>query len=538
MTTKPVKEKTNLNFQNAHCDSHSDTCYGKRELNLLLEISNALFEKTIDLQMVMSLLGNHLGAERILLATLNRSNSLIYFEATYGIDLDEIKNITYKLGEGIIGKVVKTREALVIPKISESYGMLNKTNAPLKIDKEDMSFICVPIRYKYEVLGTLSLHKVYHANLSFENDERLLYIVGSMIGRAVRRIQENMEEIASLKEENSALKANLKERIVPANIKGNSGKMQEVFSLIESVSPTDATVLIRGESGVGKELVAEAIHFNSLRKSKPFIKVNCAALPESLIESELFGHEKGAFTGAATQRIGRFEAANGGTIFLDEVGDIPAPVQVKLLRVLQQREIERLGSSTPVKVDVRIICATNRNLEELITTEAFREDLYYRINVFPVYVPALRERINDIPALADYFIEKYNEKHGKNIKRISASAIDMLMVYHWPGNIRELENCIERACILSQDGVIRSHNLPPTLQNAVSSKSSTTGTLETIIGKLEKQIIQDALISTKGNIAKAAEKMGITERMMGIRLKKYDIDARRFKVQKSTKDEE
>ncbi|MDR3704467.1 MAG: sigma 54-interacting transcriptional regulator [Paludibacteraceae bacterium] len=538
MTTKSLNGKTDLNLQNAHCDSHSDTCYGKRELNLLLEISNALFEKIIDLQMVMSLLGEHLGAERILLATLNRSNSLIYFEATYGIDLDEIKSITYKLGEGIIGKVVKTREALVIPKISESYGMLNKTNAPLKIDKEDMSFICVPIRYKYEVLGTLSLHKVYRTNSNFENDERLLYIVGSMIGRAVRRIQENMEEIASLKEENSALKANLKERIVPANIKGNSGKMQEVFSLIESVSPTDATVLIRGESGVGKELVAEAIHFNSLRKSKPFIKVNCAALPESLIESELFGHEKGAFTGAAAQRIGRFEAANGGTIFLDEVGDIPAPVQVKLLRVLQQREIERLGSSAPVKVDVRIICATNRNLEELIKTEVFREDLYYRINVFPVYVPALRERINDIPALADYFIEKYNEKHGKNIKRISASAIDMLMVYHWPGNIRELENCIERACILSQDGVIRSHNLPPTLQNAVSSKSSTTGTLETIIGKLEKQIIQDALISTKGNIAKAAEKMGITERMMGIRLKKYDIDARRFKAQKSTKDEE
>ena len=223
---------------------------------------------------------------------------------------------------------------------------------------------------------------------------------------------------------------------------------------------------------------------------------------------------------------------------MDEVGDIPAPVQVKLLRVLQQREIERLGSSTPVKVDVRIICATNRNLEELIKTEVFREDLYYRINVFPVYVPALRERINDIPALSDYFIEKYNEKHGKNIKRISASAIDMLMVYHWPGNIRELENCIERACILSQDGVIRSHNLPPTLQNAVSSKSTATGTLETIIGKLEKQIIQDTLISTKGNIAKAAEKMGITERMMGIRLKKYDIDARRFKAQKSTKDEE
>lgn len=526
-----------METEKGHCDAFSDTCYGKRELNLLLEISNALFEKTIDLQLVMSLVGKHLAAERVMLATLNRSNNNIYFEACYGIDLDEIKNVVYKFGEGIIGKVVQTRNALAIPKTSEHAGFLNKTNAPLKIEKDDISFICVPIRYKYEVLGTISLHKVYRKNINFINDERLLYIVGSMIGRAVRRLQENMEEIAMLREENTALKANLKERIAPANLKGNSGKMQEVFSLIESVAPTDATVLIRGESGVGKEMVAEAIHFNSLRKNKPFIKVNCAALPESLIESELFGHEKGAFTGAASQRIGRFEAANGGTIFLDEVGDVPAPVQVKLLRVLQQREIERLGSSTPIKVDVRVICATNRNLEEQIKNDEFREDLYYRINVFPIYVPALRERINDIPVLADYFIDKFNQKHGKDIKRISASAIDMLMVYHWPGNIRELENCVERACILSSDGVIRSHNLPPTLQNAVSSTTATTGTLETILGKLEKQIIQDTLISTKGNITRAAEKMGITERMMGIRLKKYDIDARRFKSQKSKNEE-
>jgi len=524
-------------METEHCNSYSDTCYGKRELNMLLEISNVLFEKTIDLVKVMELLGKHLSAERLLLTTLNRSNSNIYFEATYGINLDEIKNITYKLGEGIIGKVVQTRNAVIIPKTSESHGMMNKTNAPLKIDKDDISFICVPIRYKYEVLGTLSLHKAYKMNINFSNDERILYIVGSMIGRAVRRIQENLEEIAMLKEENNALRGHLKDRIAPPNIKGNSGKMQEVFSLIESVSPTDATVLIRGESGVGKELVAEAIHFSSERKTKPFIKVNCAALPESLIESELFGHEKGAFTGAMTQRIGRFEAANGGTIFLDEVGDIPAAVQVKLLRVLQQKEIERLGSSTPIKVDVRVICATNRNLEELIKKEEFREDLYYRMNVFPIYVPALRERINDIPALADYFIDRYKERNRKDIKRISASAIDMLMVYHWPGNIRELENCIERACILSQDGVIRSHNLPPTLQNAVSSDTTAIGTLETIIGRLEKQIIQDTLISTKGNIAKAAERMGITERMMGIRLKKYDIEAKRFKAQKAKEEE-
>jgi len=394
----------------------------------------------------------------------------------------------------------------------------------------DVSFICTPIRYKDENIGTLSFHKVYIGAVSFDYDMRLLKIVGSMIGRTMRRRQEYAEEMEQLRNENNNLRGELRNRIMPDKIKGNSSKMNEVFSLIESVATTDATVLIRGESGVGKELVADAIHYNSLRKGKPFIKVNCAALPESLIESELFGHEKGSFTGATVQRIGRFEAANGGTIFLDEFGDIPASTQVKLLRVLQEREIERVGSTKPIKVDVRILCATNRNLEDLISKDQFREDLYYRINVFPLYIPSLRDRINDIPVLTDFFIDKFNKRHGKNIKRITASAIDTLMVYHWPGNIRELENCIERACILSSDQVIRTHNLPASLQTAASTETMQSGTLDTILDKMEKQIIMDALISCKGNSAKASEHLGITERMMGIRVKKYDIDTRRFKV--------
>jgi len=346
----------------------------------------------------------------------------------------------------------------------------------------------------------------------------------------MRRRQEYSEEMELLENENKNLRGELRNRIMPDRIKGNSSKMNEVFSLIDSVATTDATVMIRGESGVGKELVADAIHYNSLRKNKPFIKVNCAALPESLIESELFGHEKGSFTGATVQRIGRFEAANGGTIFLDEFGDIPASTQVKLLRVLQEREIERVGGTKPIKVDVRILCATNRNLEDLISKDQFRDDLYYRINVFPVYIPSLRERINDIPVLADFFIDKFNKRHGKNIKRITASAIDTLMVYHWPGNIRELENCIERACILSNDQVIRTNNLPASLQTAITSKTMQSGTLDIILGKMEQQIIMDALILCKGNSAKAAEHLGITERMMGIRIKKYEIEPKRFKV--------
>ena len=288
---------------------------------------------------------------------------------------------------------------------------------------------------------------------------------------------------------------------------------------------------------MGKELIADALHYSSKRSNKPFIKVNCAALPDNLIESELFGHEKGSFTGANNQRIGRFEAADGGTIFLDEFGDIPLSTQVKLLRVIQQKEIERIGSTKSIKVDVRIICATNKNLEEMISNGIFREDLYYRINVFPLYIPALRERLHDIPTLVDHFIEKYNKINNGNIRRITASAIDALLVYHWPGNIRELENCIERCCILSSDGVIHTHNLPPTIQNALSSQTEHSGTLDTILGKIEKQILQDALISTKGNMAKAASSLGITERMMGLRIRKYLIDPKRFKVQNIMFDE-
>lgn len=512
------------------CKFNDPGCYGAKELEVLLELSSLLSNKEVNLDEVIEILARHLKAERILLTILNRETSEIKIEGTYGVSEGEQGNAVYKIGKGIIGRVIEKGETVLLPKIADSKEFLNLTKAPTQINGSDVSFICTPIRYKDEIVGTLSLHKVYNGIQSFDYDVRLLKIVGSMIARTMRRRQEYAEEMEMLRAENQSLKGVLHSRILPDKIKGNSSKMNDVFRLIESVAATDATVLIRGESGVGKELIADAIHFNSTRKTKPFIKVNCAALPETLIESELFGHEKGAFTGASTTRIGRFEAANGGTIFLDEFGDIPASTQVKLLRVLQEREIERIGSTKPIKVDVRILCATNRNLEELIEKGQFREDLYYRINVFPVYIPALRERINDIPILTDFFIDKFNKRHGKNIKRITSSSIDTLMVYHWPGNIRELENCIERACILSTDNVIRTNNLPASLQTAASTETMQSGTLDIILGKMEKQIIIDALIATKGNSTKAAEQLGITERMMGIRTKKYDIDPKRFKV--------
>jgi Nif-specific regulatory protein len=306
--------------------------------------------------------------------------------------------------------------------------------------------------------------------------------------------------------------------------------MQAVYDLIAQVARTQTTVLLRGESGVGKELVAHALHYNSDRAKRPLVKVNCAALPETLIESELFGHEKGSFTGATAQRKGRFELAQGGTIFLDEIGDLSAHTQIRLLRVLQEKEFERVGGTETIKTDARIIAATNRDLEALVETGTFRQDLYYRLNVFPILIPPLRERKADILLLADHFVEKYGKLHHKDIKRISTPAIDMLMAYHWPGNIRELENCIERAVLVSGDDVIHGHHLPPTLQTAEATGTQPTGNLQAALDNLEREMLLDALKSARGNMAKAARALGITERLMGLRVRKHGIGYRRFRT--------
>ncbi|MFI3292324.1 MAG: sigma 54-interacting transcriptional regulator [Rikenellaceae bacterium] len=514
-----------------HCDGVP--CLRERELKILLDVTSMLSGKEVDLNEVIDLIAQHLDVERLYLTIFNRESGHIVIEGAYGISDSQKKSGVYHVGEGIIGKVIEKGEAYMIPDVAESQEFLNRTKLPINDDGSQTSFICIPVKYKDEVIGTLSFHKsVEDPTEIFDNEVRILKITAGLIGRVLRRRQEYAEEMEKLQQENDRLRNNIYIPTQPDNIKGKSGKMSEVFSLIESVAPTDATVIIRGESGVGKELVADAIHKHSNRNKKPLIKVNCAALPDSLIESELFGHEKGAFTGATQRHIGRFEAADGGTIFLDEFGDIPSSTQVKLLRVLQEREIQRLGSSETIKVDVRVLCATNRDLEKMISDGDFREDLYYRINVFPIYIPSLRERLNDIPVLTDHFIEKYNLRYNKNIKRITSVTIKQLMLYNWPGNIRELENCIERACILASEDVIRVHNLPPTLQTGASSDTIAKGSLDEIMGRLEKQVIIDALISTKGNITKAAESLSITERVMGLRISKYEIDPKRYKTSK------
>jgi Nif-specific regulatory protein len=508
------------------------------ELSLLFEISQTL-DRSMDLRdevgSVLKLIAQHTGMERGTLTLLNRQTDELSIEAAFGLSPSQQERGRYRPGEGIIGRVVQTGRPMVIPRISEEPLFLDRTGARQNLRKNEISFICVPIKIGNETIGTLSVDRLFENQVALEEDVRLLTLIAQLIAQAVRLRQEHMEERQQLLEENSRLRQELKDRFKPANIIGNSSGMQQVYDLIQQVAKSDTTVLIRGESGVGKELVAHAIHYNSHRAAKPFVKVNCAALPESVIESELFGHEKGAFTGALNQRKGRFELAHGGTIFLDEIGDLSPKMQIGLLRVLQEREFERVGGTETFKVDVRVIAATNRDLEKLMMEETFRQDLYYRLNVFPIHIPPLRNRRVDILDLANYFVEKYSKANGKDIRRISGPAIDMLVGYRWPGNVRELENCIERAVLLSNDGVVHGHHLPPTLQTAEASGTVGSESLDAALDRLEREMLIEALKNSRGNKAKAAEILGITERIMGLRVEKHGIDARAFRPNRRTK---
>jgi Nif-specific regulatory protein len=478
------------------------------------------------LETALGELCEYLNAQYSIITIVDRNYDKIMISAAYGLTEKEKKKGIYDIGEGVIGEVVRSGKPMDIPDIFKNDKFLNKTGITSQNNKP-MAFLCVPIIIKNEITGTISVHKAHPGITDFSTEIKFLSIVGMLIGHNVSVRRKEIEELDELRKENLRLKG--AKSFKPENIVGNSSLMNDLYNMIERVSSTNTTIMIRGESGVGKELIAEAIHNASPRASKPFVKVNLSALPENLIENELFGHEKGSFTDAAAMYVGRFEAANGGTIFLDEIGDVPLSIQVKLLRVIQQRQIERVGSSKTIDIDVRIITATNRNMENMIKEGAFREDFYYRINVFPIYVPALRERRADIPLLIDHFIDKLNKRNGSQIKRITGGALDMLMVYFWPGNIRELENVIERAMILATDNVIHSYNLPPTLQTGFSSDTIDKGMLNNVLEKVEKQMIVDTLILAKGNMTKAAIQLGITERMIGLRINKYDLNPQNYK---------
>ena len=430
----------------------------------------------------------------------------------------------YHIGEGITGLVAKTGKSEVVPDVRKDKRFLNKTKS--RSLKEQISFICVPLIHLGQVVGTLSVDREIHTNAaSLARDVAFLEIIANITAEAASVFREECAEKEALQDENRYLRSIIPSD--PGQFVGNSKTMRMVYEQVRQVAPSDATVLIRGSSGTGKELVARAIQRFSNRSNEPFVVLNCAALPESLVESELFGHERGAFTDARERRIGLAEAADGGTLFMDEIGDLSVAVQVKLLRFLQERTFTRIGSNEELHSNVRFIAATSRNLEELMHKKQFREDLYYRLSVFPIILPDLAERTEDILPLAQHFLSRMCEKYGKNITRISSPAANMLQSYSWPGNVRELENCIERAVITAHDDCIRGYNLPPALQSPDYAEDifSSDGqqTLEQQVLTLEKHIIENALRRNDGNRTAAGRELGLSPRMMNYYINKVGL---------------
>ena len=501
-----------------------------RRLSTLLEVSQAL-SGTLNLkssmQRVIQILIRHHGVVRGMVTLLREGE--LHVEASEGFD-DRARTVSFKVGEGITGQVVQSGKPIVVPRVSKEPEFLNRMPRRAELPRHELSFICVPIVVQRSTVGTLAVDLKFKPERDYESSMKFFGIVSSMIAQAlnVQRLVE--EERRRLVDENTHLRQELRERYDFSNIIGTSGPTRLMYEQVAQVAQTNTTVLIRGESGTGKELIAHAIHYNSLRAKKPFVKVSCAALPDSLIESELFGYEKGAFTGAHARKKGRFELAEGGTLFLDEIGDINLSTQVKLLRVLQEREFERVGGTETVRVNVRMLAATNKDMEKAIADGTLREDLYYRLNVFTIFVPPLRDRKADLLLLADHFVEKFSREHGKVIKRISTPAIDMLMSYHWPGNVRELENALERSVLVCDGQVIHGHHLPPSLQTADSSGTVTRVSLKDAVEGFERDLIQDALKTTRGNRAKAARLLDTTERILNYKVRNLNVDVRRFKA--------
>jgi Nif-specific regulatory protein len=524
----------NMNGRNGPCysscpqaDSGPNYCREREGLRLLFEISK-LLSGPVHIKRFLKPALDHIARclhiIRGSITILNRNKGEIAIVEAWGMDGPQKMRGRYSLGEGITGRVIETGNPVAIPRISEEPLFLNRTGARSGEETRNISFVCVPIRIGDEVTGAISIDVLYAEN-PLDYEVRILTIIAASISQVVRLQQMNYEEMEALKAENARLYSELRTRYAqPASVIGNSRIMRLLYRQMDQVSGTGATVLLLGESGVGKERIAQAIHYASPRADRPFIKLNCAAIPENLIESLLFGHEKGAFTGAVARHKGYFEQAHGGTIFLDEIGEMPLLVQSKFLRILQEREFERVGGSETIKVDIRVIAATNSDLGKLIGGGKFREDLYYRLSVFPLVIPPLRDRKTDIPLLADHFVKKFSAEYNK-MYQITSSAMDLMTRYAWPGNVRELENCVERAVILSTDGVIHSYHLPPALRKERSGEGDPAKrqTLKEVMESVERELIAGELERTRGNVSRAAASLGISERVMGLRAAKYGL---------------
>ena len=525
----------------------------KREL-LDLEILNAIGRKigsTLELDEIfsatMAILASKLGMKRGRLVLIEGEQMRI--AAAHGLTPEEIQRGRYALGEGITGRVADSGMPIVVPDIRSDPLFLNRTGARRGEDGP-VSFICVPLQCGNTTIGALSADKDFTDAVTLDRDKRLLMVVGAFIAQAVKINEMAQRERAKLVEENIVLREELQaERKLGRkhqfdNMVGGSPGMRKVFETISLVARSRATVLIRGETGTGKELVARAIHHNSPRRDKPCIRMSCAALTESLLESELFGHVKGAFTGAIEDKKGRFELAHGGTLFLDEVGDMSESLQVKLLRVLQERQFEPVGGTQTISVDVRVIAATNRNLEEDVRNGTFREDLYYRLNVVPIHIPPLRERREDVPLLIKHFLDVHSRENDKEITGISPDALDILLKYDWPGNVRELESCIEMAVVMATGNRLTADLLPPKLRPSSLPRLQLTtekaveqavvslpwnnlpeaGLYPHLVPMIEKALIERALKEADGVKLKAAHILGINRNTLHKKLAELGIE--------------
>ena len=503
-------------------------------LVLLTEIADAL-ERSLPpreaLQLTLQIMSRHLAMKRAAICLTEPDNSEVRIYASLGFSAAEQARGHYAIGEGITGRVIASGRPEIVPDVADDSRFLNRTRAR-NLRKEHTAYICVPIRLDDQVVGALAVDRRVGARETLDDQSRMLTIIAGLLSHTAGQCRAQLTSPAKKKTPEPS------DGRIQGFI-GQSESMNLVFTRIRQAAPSSATVLLRGESGTGKELAAHAIHEASGRSKNPFISLNCAALPDSLVESELFGHERGAFTGATGVRKGRFELADTGTLFLDEVGELSLAMQAKLLRVIQERSFERLGGMESIQVDVRLIAATNRDLEQMVKDGTFRKDLYYSLNVFPIQLPPLRDRQEDILSLAAYFVKKYSEANGKTGVRLSLSAMEMLQRYRWPGNIRELENVIERAVLLvSEEGLILPLHLPPNLHSAgcpYSEKDGSDappamGSLQQRLDEMERAYIIEALSHFHGHLGQAARALGLTERMMALRMKKYGITYKAFRT--------
>jgi len=523
---------------------------GLSSLMAIGHILSATLELSQVFPRVMQIISDQRNMRRGTLVLLDESTGRLRTEAAIGLTPDDIQKNRFAVGEGVTGGVVATGRSRVVADVRKEPDFLNRTGrlANEPVDQQ-ISFVCVPIRIDNRVAGALAVDKPFQSDAQLQADVSFLEIVAAFLALAIQINRMVMREKNKLLEENAQLRSQIRDRFKFENIIGDAPAMQEVFATVGQIANSRATVLLLGETGTGKEVIAKAIHYNSPRKDKPFIRVNCGALAGTLLESELFGHVKGSFTGAIRDKMGRFEAADGGSIFLDEVGTMEPQLQVKLLRVLQEREFERVGDTGVVKIDVRVVAATNVDLQEEVAKGTFREDLFYRLNVVPIYLPPLRNRREDVPRLIDHFLDKFNAVNSRSLHKITRDMLGILMRYPWPGNVRELENAIERAVVLSTGEEFNEDLLPLTIRMFAQQRrqNQSTESMESLVKRLADQSIADyelreghiyqlvidqmeaalierALARCNGVKTKAADFLGINRNTLNKKVKELGIE--------------